>query len=94
MEKAFILVILFVIIYLISLISTVYIYNKWVNRVINAFLFILLFILPDTISCIIFMLLVLRLINWLFGPAQDEIDLYYYTRYERAKRNYYKRRRR
>lgn len=65
-----------------------FIYNKWANRCINLLLFISLFFLPDSIACICFALLVVRLGIWLFGPAQDMQDDYRYTRYRNAKRRY------
>ena len=65
-----------------------FIYNKWVNRGINLLLFVSLFFLPDSIACICFALLVVRLGIWLFGPAQDMQDDYRYARYRNAKRRY------
>ena len=65
-----------------------FIYNKWVNRGINLLLFTSLFFLPDSIACICFALLVVRLGIWLFGPAQDMQDDYRYARYRNAKRRY------
>ena len=70
-----------------------YLWNKKVNRIINISLLISLLILPDYLACIIFLILVLRLRAWLFGPAQDMMDDYYYSRYERAKKNYERRER-
>ena len=65
-----------------------FIYNKWANRCINLLLFISLFFLPDSIACICFALLVVRLGIWLFGPAQDMQDDYRYTRYRNARNRY------
>ena len=68
--------------------SKAFIYNKWANRCINLLLFISLFFLPDSIACICFALLVVRLGIWLFGPAQDMQDDYRYTRYRNARNRY------
>lgn len=72
------------------ILSKLFIYNKWINRLINLVLFILLFILPTSIACVCFALLVVRLGIWLFGPAQDIQDNYYYSRYRNAKNRYEK----
>lgn len=64
-----------------------------IKTIIYISLFLLLFILPDSIGCFIFLFLVLKLIGWLFGPAQDMQDDYYYDRYMRAKERYERRER-
>lgn len=87
------IVVAILIIWTLFQLTELYLWNKNINRIINISLFSSLFILPDSIACIIFLVLVLRLIAWLFGPAQDMMDVYYYSRYERAKRNYKRRRR-
>ena len=87
------LVVLILIIWSLIQFANLYLWNKKVNRIINISLLISLLILPDSIACIIFLILVLRLITWLFGPGQDMMDNYYYSRYERAKRNYNRRER-
>jgi len=87
------IVVAILIIWTLIQLTELYLWNKNINRIINISLFASLFILPDSIACIIFLILVLRLIAWLFGPAQDMMDVYYYSRYERAKRNYKRRRR-
>ena len=56
------------------------------SSIINILLFLLLLILPDSIGCFIFLILVLRFVKWLFGAGQDMMDDYYYSRYERAKK--------
>lgn len=58
------------------------------NTFINISLLISLFILTDKIASITFLILVLRLIAWLFGPCQERMDYHYYTRYRKAKRKY------
>ncbi len=58
------------------------------SSIINILLFLLLLILPDSIGCFIFLILVLRFVKWLFGPGQDMMDDYYYSRYENAKKRY------
>lgn len=55
---------------------------------INILLIISLFILPSEIACFSFLILVIRFIYWLFGPAQDMMDDYYYTRYKNASIRY------
>lgn len=87
------LVILILIFWSIIQFTYAYLWNKKINRIINISLLISLFILPDSISSVIFLILVLRLIAWLFGPSQDMMDDYYYSRYERAKKNYKRRER-
>ena len=86
------LVVLILIIWSLIQFANLYLWNKKVNRIINISLLISLLILPDSIACIIFLILVLRLIAWLFGPGQDMTDYYYYSRYENAKKRYEKRR--
>lgn len=92
MSVVFILAILYGILYTLYRVAHAYLYDKKVNRIINLSLFLSLLFLPDSIASIIFAILVLRLLGWLFGPAQDMIDDYYYERFERARRNYYRRR--
>ena len=58
------------------------------SSIINILLILLLFVLPDSMGCFIFLILVLRFVKWLFGPAQDMQDDYYYSRYIRAKERY------
>lgn len=87
------IIIAILIIWILIRLSELYLWNKWINRIINISLFVSLFVLPDSIACVFFLILVLRLVAWLFGPAQDMMDVYYYSRYERAKRNYKRRRR-
>lgn len=85
------LVVLILIIWSLIQFANLYLWNKKVNRIINISLLISLLILPDSLACIIFLILVLRLIAWLFGPAQDMMDDYYYSRYENAKKRYERR---
>lgn len=85
------LVVLILILWSLIQFTYAYLWNKKVNRIINISLLISLLILPDSLACIIFLILVLRLIAWLFGPAQDMMDDYYYSRYERAKKNHERR---
>ena len=87
------LVVLILILWSLIQFTYAYLWNKKVNRIINISLLISLLILPDSLACIIFLILVLRLIAWLFGPAQDMMDYYYYSRYERAKKNHERRER-
>lgn len=70
------------------ILTKLFIYNKWINRIINIALFISLFILPDSLACFSLLLLILRGICWLFGPAQDMMDDYYYARYRCAEDRY------
>ena len=84
---------LILILWILIKLTNLYQWNKKINRITNISLFIFLFILPDSIACIVFLILVLRLITWLFGSGQDMMDNYYYSRYERAKRNYNRRER-
>ena len=86
------LVVLILILWSLIQFTYAYLWNKKVNRIINISLLISLLILPDSLACIIFLILGLRLIAWLFGPAQDTMDDYYYSRYENAKKRYEKRR--
>lgn len=87
------LVIFTLILYIIYRLAFLYLWDKKINRIINISLLISLFILPDSIACFVFLILVLRLITWLFGPSQDMMDDYYYSRYERAKRRFERRER-
>ena len=64
------------------------------SSIINILLFLLLLILPDSIGCFIFLILVLRFVKWLFGAGQDMMDDYYYSRYENAKKRYERREKR
>lgn len=87
------LVVLILIIWSLIQFTYAFLWNKKINRIINISLLISLFILPDSIASVVFLILVLRLIGWLFGPSQDMMDDYYYSRYARAKRNYDRRER-
>ena len=60
--------------------------------IINILLLISLFILPDSLACFSFLFLVLRGVHWLFGPAQDMMDDYYYERLVNAQERYEKKR--
>lgn len=68
--------------------SSMYVYHRKINFLINIGLLISTLILPDSISAITFALLIVRLIVWLFGPMEDRLDDYYYERYRRAKDSY------
>lgn len=68
--------------------ANLWINYKWANRIINLALFVSLFILPDSIACVCFVLLVFRMGIWLFGPGQDLTDDIRYTRYRNARTRY------
>ena len=90
MSDIFIIIIGIISFILILKSSSYEVYNKKINRIVNISLFILQFITPDPICSILFLILILRLIIWLFGPGQDLQDDYYYQRYKNAERRYYK----
>ena len=83
--------VLILILWILIKLTNLYQWNKKINRITNISLFIFLFILPDSIGCFIFLILVLRFVKWLFGPGQDMMDDYYYSRYENAKKRHERR---
>lgn len=55
---------------------------------VNILLIISLFILPSGLAAISFLILIIRGFYWLFGPAQDMQDDYYYERFMNAQERY------
>jgi hypothetical protein len=92
MSELFIIVIFIMIFWTLIEFTYYYLWHKIINRIINISLLLSLFIVPDSIACVLFLILILRLIAWLFGPAQDELDEYYYSRFRKAKKKYNRRR--
>ncbi len=59
--------------------------------IINIILILLIIYANDDIGAIALLILGIRFLKWLFGPSQDTLDDYYYTRYRNAKYRYERR---
>ena len=71
-----------------------FIYNRWLNRIVNIILFVIMITQSVDIACACIVILFIRFFLYLNGPAEDKLDDIYYSRYRNAKMRYERRNKR